>query len=231
MGTNADSGASGADGGTIPSARWYFDVVSPFAYLQLADLQRFDGRLRIEFCPVLFAGLLKHWRQLGPAEIPAKREHTYRLCTFLAGRRGVRFRMPPRHPFNPLPAQRLIVALGAEAGVVKTVFEFIFAEGRDIGEPAEMEHLAVRLGVADYAALTADPAVKQRLIDNTDRAIAQGVFGVPTMACGGELFWGADSGDMLDAFLRDPRLFEAPEMKRLAQLPVGQARRIETAGT
>ncbi|MBL6752052.1 MAG: 2-hydroxychromene-2-carboxylate isomerase [Nevskia sp.] len=209
------------------AARWYFDVVSPFAYLQLAGLKRFEGRLQIEYCPVLFAGLLKHWGQLGPAEIPAKRLQIYRMCTFLARSRGIPFRMPPRHPFNPLPALRLIVALDAQPAVIADVFDFIFAEGRDIGDPAELEALARRLGVADLAAATGSAQVKQRLADNTNAAIAEGVFGVPTMVCEGELFWGDDSSDMLDAFLRDRHLFEDPEMQRLTDLPVGQARRLD----
>lgn len=53
-------------------ADWYFDFISPFAYLQFVRLGELAGaRLRLR--PVLFAGLLQHWGQLGPAEIPAKR--------------------------------------------------------------------------------------------------------------------------------------------------------------
>lgn len=209
----------------VQAARWYFDVVSPFSYLQMATLGRFAGRLQIEYCPVLFAGLLKHWGQLGPAEIPGKRNYIFRYCTWLARRHGIPFRMPPRHPFNPLAALRLIVALGADAAVVKTVFEFIFAEGRDLAEPQQWQALTARLGVADADALIAAPAVKQRLLDNTNAAIAQGVFGVPTMVVRGQLFWGYDSGDMLEAFLSDPALFDDAEMRRLAELPVGASRR------
>jgi 2-hydroxychromene-2-carboxylate isomerase len=221
-----DGSAAGRPGnlGRAP-ARWYFDIISPFAYLQLAALGRFEDRLQIEYCPVLFAGLLKHWGQLGPAEIPAKRTQTYRMCTFLAQRRGVPFRMPPSHPFNPLPALRLIVALGAEPDIVRTVFDFIFGQGRDIGAAGEMEALAASLGVADLASLTGSSEVKQRLLDNTKAAIADGVYGVPTMSYGGELFWGDDSAELLEAFLQDPDLFQQPEMKRLVDLPVGQGRR------
>lgn len=61
----------------MPAADWYFDFVSPFAYLQLARLERLPPDLEITFRPVLFAGLLEHWRHRGPAEIPAKRVHTY----------------------------------------------------------------------------------------------------------------------------------------------------------
>ena len=55
-------------------ADWYFDFVSPFAYLQfMAEMPRLRERLDVTCVPVLFAGLLKSWGQLGPAEIPPKR--------------------------------------------------------------------------------------------------------------------------------------------------------------
>lgn len=205
-------------------ARCYFDVISPFAYLHFHALAPLRARLELEYVPVLFAGLLQHWGQLGPAEIPAKRRHIYRQCTWAARQRGLPFRVPPAHPFNPLPALRLIVALGAGEQVVGIVFDFIFGEGRDIADPAELRALAQRLGVADAAALIQDPAVKRRLLDNTNAAIAEGVFGVPTISCRGELFWGDDSLDLLRGWLDAPELFAEAEMRRLDTLPVGAER-------
>lgn len=209
---------------TPVEARCYFDVISPFAYLHFHALRPLRPRLRIDYVPVLFAGLLQHWGQLGPAEIAPKRRSIYRQCTWNAQRRGLPFRVPPRHPFNPLPALRLIVALGATEAVVETVHGFIFGEGRDIGEPQEWAALCRRLGVDDAASLIQDPAVKQRLLDNTNAAIAAGVFGVPTVLCRGELFWGDDSVEMLGQFLDAPELFDSAEMQRIDNLPMGVVR-------
>ena len=61
-------------------ATWYFDVVSPYAYLALGEIEELGRTIPITYKPVLFAGLLKHYGHLGPAEIPSKRIHTYRLC-------------------------------------------------------------------------------------------------------------------------------------------------------
>ncbi|MBV8062606.1 MAG: 2-hydroxychromene-2-carboxylate isomerase [Nevskia sp.] len=206
-------------------ARCFFDVISPFAYLHFHALQPLRQRLDIEYVPVLFAGLLQHWGQLGPAEIPAKRRYIYRQVTWAARQRGLVFKVPPAHPFNPLPALRLIVALGAGEAVVREVFGFIFGEGRDIGDAAGLQALAARLGVDDAAALIHQPQVKQQLLDNTNAAIAAGVFGVPTVLCRGELFWGDDSLDLLRGFLDAPALFEEAEMRRIDGLPVGAVRR------
>jgi 2-hydroxychromene-2-carboxylate isomerase len=205
-------------------ARLYFDVISPFAYLHFHALKPLRSRLEIEYAPVLFAGLLQHWGQLGPAEIPAKRRYIYRHCAWTARRRGLPFKVPSRHPFNPLPALRLIAALGAGEAVVEVVHGFIFGEGGDIGEPAQWAELCARLGVDDADARVQAPQVKQRVIDNTQAAIAEGVFGVPTVLCGGQLFWGDDSLPLLAQFLDAPALFDSAEMRRIDGLPMGAVR-------
>ena len=71
-------------------AEWYFDFVSPFAYLQAQRLDRLrDAGLEIHYQPVLFAALLDHWGQLGPAEIGPKRELTYRAALWRSAHDGI----------------------------------------------------------------------------------------------------------------------------------------------
>ena len=73
----------------MKTADWYFDFISPFAYLQSESLGRLDGKLAIRPVPALFAGLLKHWGQKGPAEMAPKRRFTYRQVQWLAERNGI----------------------------------------------------------------------------------------------------------------------------------------------
>ena len=87
-------------------ATWYFDFISPFAYLQWRRL-RDERRLALEPVPILFAAVLDHVGQKGPAEIPGKRTFTYRFVHWQARRAGVPLRFPPAHPFNPMAALRL----------------------------------------------------------------------------------------------------------------------------
>jgi 2-hydroxychromene-2-carboxylate isomerase len=203
---------------------WYFDFVSPYAYLQLMDFKRLPDSLAIRYRPVLFAGLLDHWGQKGPAEIPAKRRQTYRQCQWLANRAGVPFKFPSVHPFNPLRPLRLCIALGTEPAVIGAIFEFIFAEGRDIQSDGDWKTLAARLEIDDADALVSQPEVKSALRTNTDEAIRRGVFGVPTFVVGEELFWGSDTTDMLLDYLADPKLFSRGEMARIDSLPMGVER-------
>ena len=106
---------------------WVFDVVSPFAYLELPRLAQLPPEVRLEFVPVLLAGLLTHFGQLGPAEIPAKRRFTYRFVLWRARRLGLPLRMPPTHPFNSLAALRLIIASGSDQRAVATDARVVFA--------------------------------------------------------------------------------------------------------
>ena len=206
-------------------AAWYFDFISPYSYLHLKMFGRISRPLEIEPVPVLFAGLLKANATKGPAEIPAKRTHTYRQCVWIAMENGIDFRFPPRHPFNPLALLRLAVARGAALDVVEKLFEIVWREGRDPDDPQTLRIAGERVGIADPVAATSDPAVKSKLLANTTAAAEAGIFGVPTFDVGGERFWGSDSIGLMNAFLADPELLRRGEMARVSALPYGTTRR------
>ena len=204
---------------------WYYDVVSPFAYLALARIEALAGGQKIRTQPIVFGAVLAHWGQLGPAEIPPKRLHTYRQCQFLADQAGIAFRFPPRHPFRSLDALRLLTALDSRPAAVRAVFDAIWSDGCDLGDRDQRDALCRRLVIDDYEALIARTDAKARLRDATEAAIEAGVFGVPTLAIGGELFWGLDAMPMAEAYLADPALLGRGEMARIRTLPIGVERR------
>ncbi len=85
------------------------------------------------------------------------------------------------------------------------IFDHFWREGAAGTNADELAGGAHALGVVDVDAAIAAPAVKAQLRANTDAAIAAGVFGVPTLRIGDELFWGNDASPMIEAFLDDPR--------------------------
>ena len=206
----------------MPSIEWYFDFISPFAYLQLERLQEFAPYGAIHYQPVLFAGLLKHWGHKGPAELPGKRRFSYRHIQWQAQRHGIAFKMPPAHPFNPLPLLRLTLALDCQPAVVQQIFRFVWRHGRDPSDPTEQAALLAELGCSEADLEHSD--TKSPLRQNTEHAATQGIFGVPTLFIDGEIFWGFDATDMALDYLRDPALFDSPEMRRVSDLPVGVQR-------
>lgn len=203
---------------------WYFDFISPFAWLQAEDFAR-RPELDIACKPVLFAGLLEHWGQLGPAEIAPKRTFTYRYIVWRAHQLGLPVRLPRAHPFNPLPLLRLAVVAQARFEVVLRLFRFVWSEGSLPDDPQAWGALLAELGMPEAARRLQDDDVKRALRRNGDEAIAQGVFGVPTAVVDGELFWGVDATDMMLDYLAKDLVFDSDEMRRAAVLPVGKARR------
>jgi 2-hydroxychromene-2-carboxylate isomerase len=207
----------------VRTATWYFDFISPFAYIGLNRLKELPADLTIEYRPVLFAAMLNHWGQKGPAELPTKRRYTYRWSQWWAGSLGIPLRFPAAHPFNPLHHLRLAIACGSKSDAVRKIFDSIWTSGADASDPARFASLAKDLGVSKEELESAK--VKNTLRSNTEAAIQRGVFGVPTFDIDGELFWGADSLEFLLAFLANPAAVHNPEMHRLDALPVGAARK------
>lgn len=205
---------------------WYFDFISGFAYLQHESFHRLPGEVAIRYRPVLFAGLLGHHGNKGPAEIVEKRRFTYRYWVWQAARMKIPFKMPPSHPFNPLRVLRLALVLGSDADAIRAIFRFIWRQGENVEDDQSWRRLADALGVPDAEERVNDPEVKAELRRATDQALARGIFGVPTFVAGDELFWGEDATEMLADFLRDPAPFGKGEMARVGELPIGTARRI-----
>ena len=188
---------------------FWFDPISPFAYLAFEHLpQALAGcSYTVQYRPLLFAGLLQHWGQKGPAETPPKRAWTYRHIAWLAHQHGIALQMPAVHPFNPLPLLRLCVAAGPNRHVVEAVMRHVWRGGADAGDAARIEALARELAPARNAA---SDDVKAELRADTDQAITLGVFGVPTFELEGRLFWGLEALPMLRAALQGDAWFDGP---------------------
>ncbi|HMN22183.1 MAG TPA: 2-hydroxychromene-2-carboxylate isomerase [Ottowia sp.] len=182
----------------------YLDFISPYAYLAFEQLPQALLGLSYElrYQPILFAGLLRHHGQLGPAEIASKRDWTYRQVLWLARQQGIEMRLPAAHPFNPLPLLRLAWACARQGApnryAVETIFHHVWRSGAAADDPARLAQLEQALAPA------LDPrgeVARQALRDATDAALAAGVFGVPSFVVEGRLFWGLDALPMLRAQL------------------------------
>jgi 2-hydroxychromene-2-carboxylate isomerase len=211
----------------MPTADWYFDFVSPFAYLQCELLPALERSLRVRYRPVLFAGLLKAHGHKGPAEIPAKRRFTYRHVVWQAKALGIPLKFPAAHPFNPLPLLRLSIVADCDPDAVRRIFRFVWRDGRLGDLPIEWAELMAELRLPDAEARVGGQEVKDALRRNTDEAIERGVFGVPTLAIGDELFWGVDATGMATDYVAAGCRYTDPEMARVASLPEAAVRDVK----
>lgn len=192
---------------------FHLDFISPYAYLAFEKLPEAMMGLSyaVSYKPVLLGALLRHHGQLGPAEVPPKRDWTYRHVRWLGHQHQIELAMPTQHPFNPLPLLRLAIAC-AGAGdpnryVCETLLRHVWRGGADALDTVRLQRLREQL------APTLDPAsdgVKARLRQNTDEALALGVFGVPAFSVDDKLFWGLDALPMLRAYLTADAWFDGP---------------------
>jgi 2-hydroxychromene-2-carboxylate isomerase len=211
-----------------PQLTWYFDFISPYAYLQSECLEQFDTVGTLQLKPILFAGLLKHWGQLGPAEIVPKRQWTFEHVVWQARQHQIPVAMPPAHPFNPLPFLRLALACQCSRDAVREIFRFIWLKGYAFENDAAFERLLVSLNKtrADLEL----PAVKEQLKANTEHAIVNEVFGVPTLLVESEgraaqKFWGFDSSEMAISFIQREPFWSEKILAQAQSLPSGLQRK------
>jgi 2-hydroxychromene-2-carboxylate isomerase len=205
---------------------WYFDFISPFSYLQSEVLHTLPHDVELRMTPVLFAGLLKHWDNKGPAEIVPKRLWTFEHCAWLAHKHDIALVLPSHHPFNPLPLLRLCIALGATPPVVHRLFRYVWQEGHLPTDTARWQALLAELDVTPAQLDTEH--VKAELRRNGEQAIAAHVFGVPTAVVDGRCFWGFEATDMLLAYLRGDPFFQSPQLHAAQSLAPGIQRKQQT---
>jgi 2-hydroxychromene-2-carboxylate isomerase len=197
--SNGDDQHSGDQARAAASpATFYFDLGSPYAYLAA---ERLGGVIpgSVRWQPLLLGGLFKlngrsSWalgdyrrRQSGMAEIE-RRVRGYGLPAI---------RWPDPWPTDYLQAMRVATfafTVGRGRHFTMTAFRDAFQRGSELSIDANVFDAAERAGLDRRAAeaATGDPQIKQALRDATEAAHARGVFGVPTIAVGGQLFWGDD---------------------------------------
>ncbi|CAA7622499.1 2-hydroxychromene-2-carboxylate isomerase [Candidatus Terasakiella magnetica] len=194
--------------GTI---RFYFDFASPYGYFAkflVDDLGAKFGR-EVEWRPIMIGSAFKASGNRPLVDQPLKGAYSRHDWDRMARRMAVAFRLPEGFPSAALAPSRAYWWLeGQDKALAKSyahaVYHAYFAESRPISDLAVAAEIGASLGV-DPEALSAavqDPVWKQRLKDETDAAIALGVFGSPFFMVDGEGFWGVDRLAMVEDWLR-----------------------------
>ena len=189
---------------------FYFDFSSPYGYLASALIDDVAGKhgRGVRWRPFLLGAVFKV-ANTGPlTSYPLKGAYSIHDFQRSARLYKVPFRMPATFPVNSLMAARVYYWLEATKPEMarpfaQAIYAAYFADNRDISDREIVLDVAAKCGI-DCAALLAgveDPAVKAKLKQETDDAIARGVFGSPYMIVDGEPFWGADRVEMLDRWL------------------------------
>ncbi|KIG16845.1 2-hydroxychromene-2-carboxylate isomerase [Enhygromyxa salina] len=213
---------------------FWFDFISPYAYLawqRIHGIVEARGRA-VVYRPVLFASLLNHWGQLGPAEIAPKRIYAFKQVSRRAAALGVPMTPPPSHPFNPLLGLRLAalerqdLPTPRRRALIDALFAAVWGGGPGISDPQVVGQLLREAGFDAQAlqAAATTAAHKQALVTQTQAGVKAGVFGIPAMIVDGELFWGEDSLDDLARFLDGEDPLDPEALQQWADLPASASR-------
>ncbi len=189
---------------------FYFDFSSPYGYLAAQRIDEIGVRhgREVAWRPTLLGAVFKITGAGPLPQTPMKGVYAEIDMPRAARLLGVSFTWPTPCPFNSLAACRTYYWLADEEpakakAFAKAVFTAAFAEGRDMRETGAVIDAAQTLGVERQTVTDAlaDPAVKARLKEEVDAAIARGVFGSPFFIIDGEPFWGHDRLDQVERWL------------------------------
>ncbi|WP_417489632.1 2-hydroxychromene-2-carboxylate isomerase [Maricaulis sp.] len=194
-------------------AVFYFDFASPNAYFAHRILPGVEARtgLKFRYVPVLLGGIFKATGNQAPmiafADVPAKLAYEYKEIERFIARHDLKaFNFNPHFPVNTLALMRGAVAAEAEgvlAPYVEAMFHFMWEKPRklDDGDVFHATLTEAGLPAERLLELVATPDIKAQLMANTQTAVDQGVFGIPSFVVDGELYFGKDRLESLAAAL------------------------------
>ena len=190
-----------------------FDFVSPNAYLIWQPLNAVAEKYgaTIAITPAFLGGMHKLTGNAPPfirdAEVKGKNEYAMLEMNRFIKKHGLtKFTMNPHFPFNTMTLLRMLVALepARRAEFIELLLPPIWEDGLDVTD-AETLGKILQDGGFDAAELlekTQDPAIKQALIDNTEKAVERGAFGIPTMYVDGEMYFGKERLGQIEEQIR-----------------------------
>jgi 2-hydroxychromene-2-carboxylate isomerase len=194
--------------------QFLFDFASPNAYLAYRVLPAIEQRTgtKFEYMPVLLGGIFKLANNRAPmiafAEVKGKMAYEMlELERFIRRYQITKYRFNPNFPVNTLTLMRMAVAArqaGELAPFVGAAFHFMWEDPRKMDDPAVIRASLAEAGLDAERLLAAaqSPEIKKQLTDDTEAAVARGVFGIPTFFVGAEMFFGKDRLDQVEEAIR-----------------------------
>ena len=190
---------------------FFFDFGSPTSYLAWTQLPAIaiEARADLVWRPMLLGGVFKATGNQSPVMVKPKGKWMFDDMQRWARRYGVTLEMNPWFIINTLTLMRGAAGMQMRHAdrflkYVDVMYRAMWEKPVNLGDPDVVAATLKANGFdADaFAALVADPAVKQRLIDTTDEAVRRGVFGAPTMFVGDAMFFGQDRLEFVKDALR-----------------------------
>ena len=142
------------------------------------------------------------------AEVKGKNAYAnLEMQRFIAKHGLHRYKMNPKFPFNSINLLRMLVSLESDDQIkfIDALIPAIWEDGLDVTDVAAVATVLTKAGfdAESLAAKAQDPAIKQAVIDNTEKAVERGTFGIPTFFIGKEMFFGKERLGQIEEMLEN----------------------------
>jgi len=187
---------------------YFFDYVSPYSYLAESQIAGLVERTGAELVhrPFFLGGVMQASGNSPPATVAAKGKYMMTDIARWLDRYGLEFQFNPHFPVMTVKAMRGALAAldeGVFPAYHAALFRAMWRDGEDVSDAAVLGRIVADAGL-DAEGLLArigEPEVKERLKANSGEAVERGAFGAPTFFVEGEIFFGNDRLDFLEAKL------------------------------
>ena len=183
------------------SIDFYFDIISPYAYLaykQLGSLENIK-QIKFNYKPILLGGLHKLAGITAPAFNEFKMKNMKNDCNLIASKKNIKFQWNDKFPINSLKIMRGYLSVDEEKKDIylETFFNAYWRDNTNLEDIEEIKNLLRKIDI-DMNKFFDDLEnieIKEKLKKITNSAFEKEVFGAPTFIVNNKLFWGQDRLD------------------------------------
>ena len=183
------------------SIDFYFDIISPYAYLAYKQLSSLENLKKIKFNykPILLGGLHKLAGITAPAFNEFKMKNMKNDCNLIASKKNIKFQWNDKFPINTLKIMRGYLSVNEEKKDIylETFFNAYWQDNIDLENIDEIKNLLKKIDIDtnNFFNDLEDIKIKEKLKEITNSAFEKEVFGAPTFIVNNKLFWGQDRLD------------------------------------
>jgi 2-hydroxychromene-2-carboxylate isomerase len=194
----------------MKQVEFFFDVGSPYSYLAYHQLPKIAKARNADIVwrPMLLGGVFQATGNSSPATVPTKARYSMEDLERWAKYFDVPFKPNPNFPINTLFLMRGATGMQMRSdeefqAYLSAVFSAMFEKPRNLNAPEEIAAVLEAAGISPHLVLelTKDEKVKEKLKQDTQEAVARGVFGAPAFFVGSDMFWGQDRLQFVDQAL------------------------------
>ena len=183
------------------SIDFYFDIISPYAYLAYKQLNSLENikQIKFNYKPILLGGLHKLAGITAPAFNEFKMKNMKNDCNLIASKKNIKFQWNDKFPINSLKIMRGYLSVNEEKKDIylETFFNAYWCDNINLEDIEEIKNLLrkIDIDINKFFDDLENIEIKEKLKKITNLAFEKEIFGAPTFIVNDKLFWGQDRLD------------------------------------